>query len=383
MPRETKRRAGKGSLLEELAAAPVKAVSEELPTTPLSFGSQEEFGGPVIGDPLADFWQGMDVGTQNMVLGYDHQQLCVDVAHDQLEDHEVLGAAWNTGHGRRAEKDERAAEEVGEEAMNDTEGTDTATKSGRGRRANSNKRKATEVHAKELQQSQSSASKAYEVDKNASTDGNGKSLDQSTTKKHQLSKDAAMAKADRERKRRERLNKCFDDLALACVEPYDSSQGHLQDMCKTDRMSIIVDAIKVVKALRIEVNQLRQLNKFMTERVEALERGRVADVYQSSYSIPGRMVAGPSGAGPSGMARHDVQATHGVHFADSHPHHPHHVSHVSHASHPHQPEPHLTTFARHGHHHQPCVPANEGMEKLAYLPPSNLSEDGKLRPPAA
>lgn len=47
----------------------------------------------------------------------------------------------------------------------------------------------------------------------------------------------------------------FDELARLC----DPSGK----MVRTDRVSVVTDAIRVLSQLRVENNQLRQLNKFL------------------------------------------------------------------------------------------------------------------------
>lgn len=149
---------------------------------------------------------------------------------------------------------------------------------------------------------------------------------------------AAAAKADRERKRRERLNQCFEDLANACGQEGGSS-------FRSDRLTIIVDAIRVVRALRVEVNQLRQLNKFLEERVGTLERERAQNMYQQ-YSAP-----------HSGHANHSYAGIPSSHGAMN--------------------------------HQQPIIGSHGAAKNHAidgqynFLPAANLSEDEKLRPPAA
>jgi hypothetical protein len=201
------------------------------------------------------------------------------------------------------------------------------------------------------------------------------------TKKYNSSKDAAVAKADRERKRRERLNKCFDELAQTCAGEF--AAGVSQALCKTDRMSIILDAIRVVKALRVEVNQLRQLNKFMEERVGQLERGRAQDLYSQSQGIAlagslhvGNMhgalshgnlygEAGPSGArGYAGYRGQGEPETLGVRQQEGVPYD-------------------ISQKLSGGIHGQQDGYGRGGAPIGRYLPPPNLSEDEKLRPPAA
>ena len=149
---------------------------------------------------------------------------------------------------------------------------------------------------------------------------------------------AAAAKADRERKRRERLNQCFEELANACGQEGGSS-------FRSDRLTIIVDAIRVVRALRVEVNQLRQLNKFLEERVGTLERERAQTMYQQ-YSAPHGGHANQSHVGmPTSQGAYNHQ-------------YPLLVSHGAAKNHP-----------------------ADG--QYNFLPAANLSEDEKLRPPAA
>ncbi|KAK9791342.1 hypothetical protein WJX73_001044 [Symbiochloris irregularis] len=69
---------------------------------------------------------------------------------------------------------------------------------------------------------------------------------------------AARNKACRERQRRERLNDRFTELAKV-LEPGKTA--------KTDKTNIIDDAMRIVTQLRGENGQLRQLNKFLEERV--------------------------------------------------------------------------------------------------------------------
>jgi hypothetical protein len=190
----------------------------------------------------------------------------------------------------------------------------------------------------------------------------------SKLKKIQVSKEA---KADRERKRRERLNRCFDELSQACAGELAGSGG-VESLVKTDRMGIIVDAIRVLKTLRVEVNQLRQLNKLMEERVGQLERGRMADAYSNYTMTRGVGNASDGGAGPSGLGgargHMDLGGRGG------------HMDIGGHRGH--------MEIGGHGFGQAPQVRPGSGRldaagGNVAYLPPSNLSEDEKLRPPAA
>ncbi|KAI3430744.1 hypothetical protein D9Q98_009156 [Chlorella vulgaris] len=89
--------------------------------------------------------------------------------------------------------------------------------------------------------------------------------------------DAASVKAHREKARRERLNECFEELARLC----DPSGK----MTRTDRISIVQDAIRALGAVRVENNQLRQLNKFLEERVRHLETARAQGMYQQAMMV--------------------------------------------------------------------------------------------------
>ncbi|KAI8103303.1 hypothetical protein M9435_004642 [Picochlorum sp. BPE23] len=162
---------------------------------------------------------------------------------------------------------------------------------------------------------------------------------------------AAVAKADREKKRREKLNSCFEELAQVCG---GEGTGY-----KTDRLSIIVDAIRVVRQLRVEVNQLRQLNKFLEERTGTLERERAQVMYQQYPGVQHHMVQQvpqPQVASHSfvdhnsnGLGKHDQQ--YGMMA-------------------PQQQQ-------------QQQQPHGDVVQGKPWLPASNLSEDEKLRPPAA
>lgn len=77
---------------------------------------------------------------------------------------------------------------------------------------------------------------------------------------------AARNKACREKARRERLNDGFSELARL-VDPGAKN-------LKTDKASLVVDAIRVITQLRAENNQLRQLNKFLEEKVSDSEKQR-------------------------------------------------------------------------------------------------------------
>ncbi|GLI64240.1 hypothetical protein VaNZ11_007438 [Volvox africanus] len=87
---------------------------------------------------------------------------------------------------------------------------------------------------------------------------------------------AATKKACREKARREKLNERFLDLARL-VDPGNEP--------KTDKSTILTDAIKYVQQITVENHQLRQLNKFLEERVSSLERERGQQLYQQSLMM--------------------------------------------------------------------------------------------------
>ena len=288
------------------------------PETPL-FSSLSEFDGV-----LGRNWNDMHPGTTQLLLDLDQENHFM-LKHDPLPlgDHELGEPIFpaDLAHvGPDHSNLGRAGGEAG--AING--------------KAGANKRKAEEQQHQDPPRQPSPASAGNTKSNN--NNNNNNATTPHPHKKHTLSKDAAVAKADRERKRRERLNKCFEELAQACAEPFQGPVTNDGEIFKTDRMGIIVDAIKIVKALRVEVGQLRQLNKFMEERVGQLERGRMADAYSNFQGAD----AGPSGYG-GGYGGYPL----------------------------------LRVPAK----DYPMEPNNMG--NRAYLPPSNLSEDEKLRPPAA
>ena len=172
--------------------------------------------------------------------------------------------------------------------------------------------------------------------------------------------EAAIMKADRERKRRERLNQCFEELAGACGAENGGATGY-----KTDRLSIIVDAIRVVRALRVEVNQLRQLNKFLEERVGTLERERAQSMYtQYQYADNRSMIS------PMPMAGQGNHVSIGVPQDTS-------MYQQSHGQYQDKNNQYNRMNVGQGQRDQP------GGDRSAWLPAPNVSEDEKLRPPAA
>lgn len=122
---------------------------------------------------------------------------------------------------------------------------------------------------------------------------------------------------------------CFDELSHLCDPSLKGSRG--------DRISILLDAIRSMKQLRVENNQLRQLNKFLEERVSCYERTQAQTMYQQTIhqqrSQDGALLVGGIGQYAAGM-KQEVG-------------------------------------------HEPGMPA------VGWLPAPNITEDQKLRPPAA
>jgi hypothetical protein len=112
--------------------------------------------------------------------------------------------------------------------------------------------------------------------------------------------DAAAAKATREKARRERLNEYFDDLSRLC-DP--SGKG-----VKADRVSVVADAIRVVQQLRVENNQLRQLNKFLEERTAAYERQKAQSMFQAAAAAAHQHQAAAPPAPPAQLQAAQLQA---------------------------------------------------------------------------
>ncbi|CAD7694976.1 unnamed protein product [Ostreobium quekettii] len=89
-------------------------------------------------------------------------------------------------------------------------------------------------------------------------------------------------KACREKARRERINERFQELAKLC-DPEDP---------KTDKVSILAEAIKIITQLKVEAGQLRQLNKFLEERVGNQEKEKGKNLYQQSLMLQNQYQSG-------------------------------------------------------------------------------------------
>ncbi|KAL6750443.1 hypothetical protein V8C86DRAFT_2812115 [Haematococcus lacustris] len=88
---------------------------------------------------------------------------------------------------------------------------------------------------------------------------------------------AAKSKACREKARREKINDRFSELATL-IDPGSKDP-------KSDKPSILADAIKHITQMRVENNQLSQLNKFLEQRVSQLEREKGQQLYQQSLMM--------------------------------------------------------------------------------------------------
>jgi hypothetical protein len=119
--------------------------------------------------------------------------------------------------------------------------------------------------------------------------------------------DAAKVKASRERERRDRINNYFETLAKLC--------DHSGEPARTDRISVLVDAIRVVQQLRVENNQLKQLNKFLEEKVGSYERSRAQMTYQRAMqaqppvNMPPAAPAASAVRSPSSQPQQQQQQT--------------------------------------------------------------------------
>jgi hypothetical protein len=99
--------------------------------------------------------------------------------------------------------------------------------------------------------------------------------------------DQASNKARREKARREKINERFAELAALITDPKGEP--------KTDKPTILADAIKYIGQMRLEHHQTKQLNKFLEERVAQLERERGQTLYQHSLMLQHGMHSMPPG----------------------------------------------------------------------------------------
>lgn len=86
------------------------------------------------------------------------------------------------------------------------------------------------------------------------------------------------SKACREKARRERINERFQELAKLC-DPEEP---------KTDKASILSEGIKLITQLKLENGQLRQLNKYLEERIGHNEKEKGQMLYHQSLMLQGQ-----------------------------------------------------------------------------------------------
>ena len=203
--------------------------------------------------------------------------------------------------------------------------------------------------------------------------------------------EAAMTKANRERARRERLNEYLDELAKLCDPSGKAVKG--------DRVSVVADAIRVVQQLRVENNQLKQLNKFLEERAGSLERARAQAMFQHAAATQIQQQQqqqqqqqhqqgngnGNADEGPSTVAA-GVQhvlvpipiGSLGAHMMALKQDHHMGISMNGNGVHGNGVNGHMTMMAV---PHDAAMPP--GAPSMAWLPAPDLNQDQKLRPPAA
>lgn len=79
-------------------------------------------------------------------------------------------------------------------------------------------------------------------------------------------------------------------------------------LLRTDKTSVVADAIRLITALRAENGQLKQLNKFMEQRLASVERERAELMMRAAYAAGiasgtnGGAGAGVGGGGAAGGA---------------------------------------------------------------------------------
>eukprot|EP00201_Polytomella_parva_P002234 CAMPEP_0175081738 /NCGR_PEP_ID=MMETSP0052_2-20121109/26331_1 /TAXON_ID=51329 ORGANISM="Polytomella parva, Strain SAG 63-3" /NCGR_SAMPLE_ID=MMETSP0052_2 /ASSEMBLY_ACC=CAM_ASM_000194 /LENGTH=612 /DNA_ID=CAMNT_0016352785 /DNA_START=186 /DNA_END=2024 /DNA_ORIENTATION=- len=116
---------------------------------------------------------------------------------------------------------------------------------------------------------------AFEISHSTESDDEDK-LDEKSNKKIKTEANvAASRKACREKARREKLNERFHTLSKL-IDPAGEP--------KSDKTTILGDAIKFVQQVTVENHQLKQLNKFLEERVASYERERGQMLYQRSLT---------------------------------------------------------------------------------------------------
>jgi hypothetical protein len=75
-----------------------------------------------------------------------------------------------------------------------------------------------------------------------------------------------------------------------------ASASAAASLLRTDKTSVVADAIRLITALRAENGQLKQLNKFMEQRLASVERERAELMMRAAYAA-GIASSGGAGAG--------------------------------------------------------------------------------------
>eukprot|EP00798_Chlamydomonas_sp_ICE-L_P000591 gene591-2013_t len=212
-------------------------------------------------------------------------------------------------------------------------------------------------------------------------------------------------KADKEKARRCKMNDRFNDL---------SKLLDLGQETKADKSRVLAEAIKYIQQITVESHQLRQLNKFLEERVAHFERERGAQLYQHSLSmqpvappLPHMHPAypGPTTSIPDHLQAYSHQPTASASYHPSYPPSYTHPPHQQH-SHPQQPSvhlggayplptpPHMLPACKRESYGQvivgPEMPAPDGTATTLQPAPSpwgsqmfDSTHDSLMRPPAA
>lgn len=93
-----------------------------------------------------------------------------------------------------------------------------------------------------------------------------------------------------------------------------SAAAAAHNLVRTDKTSVVADAIRLITALRAENGQLKQLNKFMEQRLATVERERAELLMRAAYAAgvvaqnqnnnngPSTSTAGPSSAAAAAPA---------------------------------------------------------------------------------
>ena len=84
--------------------------------------------------------------------------------------------------------------------------------------------------------------------------------------------------------------------AVAGSIPRWPSASAAASLLRTDKTSVVADAIRLITALRAENGQLKQLNKFMEQRLASVERERAELMMRAAYAA-GIASSGGAGAG--------------------------------------------------------------------------------------